>query len=149
MSVFLWASGVQNQTASCCRTAKTCVSLPLYDQMHVYGLFSWVGLAVQCLKAIAFTFIRCFYPKRLAQVIHCLSVFVFFGNWTHDLCTANSMLYHWATGTSHTEFEFFACWKINTTSHCVSIMLTDCLWNVRPSLKKKWIRFDFLCFSRT
>ncbi len=32
------------------------------------------------------------------QVIHLLSVWVFPGNWTHDLCAANAMLYHWATG---------------------------------------------------
>ncbi len=29
-----------------------------------------------------------------------LSVHVFPGNRTHDLCTANAMLYHWATGTN-------------------------------------------------
>ncbi len=28
-----------------------------------------------------------------------LSVHVFPGNRTHNLCTANAMLYHWATGT--------------------------------------------------
>ncbi len=28
-----------------------------------------------------------------------LSVCVFPGNWTHNLCAANAMLYHWATGT--------------------------------------------------
>ncbi len=33
------------------------------------------------------------------QVIHLLSVCVFPGNWTHVLCAANTMLYHWATGT--------------------------------------------------
>ncbi len=36
-----------------------------------------------------------------------LSVSVFPGNWTHNLCAANAMLYHWATGTfkdcRHTE----------------------------------------------
>ncbi len=26
-----------------------------------------------------------------------LSVCVFPGNWTHNLCAANAMLYHWAT----------------------------------------------------
>ncbi len=30
------------------------------------------------------------------QVIHLLSVCVFPGNWTHDLCAANAMLYHCA-----------------------------------------------------
>ncbi len=33
------------------------------------------------------------------QVIHFLSVCVFPGNRTHNLCAANTMLYHWATGT--------------------------------------------------
>ncbi len=33
------------------------------------------------------------------QAIHLLSVHVFPGNWTHNLCAANAMLYHWATGT--------------------------------------------------
>ncbi len=33
------------------------------------------------------------------QVLHFLSVCVFPGNWTHNLCTANAMLYHWATAT--------------------------------------------------
>ncbi len=33
------------------------------------------------------------------QVIHLLSVCVFPGNWTHNLCAANTMLYHRATGT--------------------------------------------------
>ncbi len=28
-----------------------------------------------------------------------LSVCVFPGNWTHNLCAANAILYHWATGT--------------------------------------------------
>ncbi len=33
------------------------------------------------------------------QAIHLLSVCVFPGDWTHDLCAANAMLYHWATWT--------------------------------------------------
>ncbi len=33
------------------------------------------------------------------QAMYILSVSVFPGNWTHNLCTANAMLYHWATGT--------------------------------------------------
>ncbi len=28
-----------------------------------------------------------------------VSVCVFPGNWTHNLCAANTMLYHWAAGT--------------------------------------------------
>ncbi len=34
-----------------------------------------------------------------------LSVHVFTGNRTHNLCAANAMLYHWATGTG---FELFS-----------------------------------------
>ncbi len=51
---------------------------------------------------IKFTFIRCFYPKRLtvhSGYTYVLSVCVFPGNQTHNLCAANAMLYHWATGT--------------------------------------------------
>ncbi len=33
------------------------------------------------------------------QAIHFLSVYVFPGNQTHNVCAANAMLYHWATGT--------------------------------------------------
>ncbi len=47
-------------------------------------------------------FSRRFYPKRLT--VHSgytcfLSVHVFPGNRTHNLCAANTMLYHWATGS--------------------------------------------------
>ncbi len=48
-----------------------------------------------------YAFSRRFYPKR--HTVHSgytfLSVCVFPGNRTHDLCAANAMLYHWATGT--------------------------------------------------
>ncbi len=40
------------------------------------------------------------------QAIHFLSVCVFPGNWTHNLCAANVMLYHWATGTRQHEAKF-------------------------------------------
>ncbi len=33
------------------------------------------------------------------QAIHFLSVCVFPGNWTHNICAANAMLYHWTTET--------------------------------------------------
>ncbi len=54
---------------------------------------------------------RRFYPKWLTgiQVIHFLSVCVFPGNWTHNLCTANAMLYHWATGTHTWCYEHILC----------------------------------------
>ncbi len=49
-----------------------------------------------------YAFSRRFYPKWLT--VHSgysffLSVHVFPGNRTHNLCAANGMLYHWATGT--------------------------------------------------
>ncbi len=46
-------------------------------------------------------FSRRFYPKRLtvhSGYTFVLSVCVFPGNRTHNLCAANAMLYHWATG---------------------------------------------------
>ncbi len=39
------------------------------------------------------------------QAIHFLSVHVFPGNRTHNLCVANAMLYHWATGTLTKEYR--------------------------------------------
>ncbi len=59
----------------------------------IYLLFS--------LYIYIFTFIRCFYPKRLtvhSGYTYFWSVCVFPGNRTHNLCAANAMLYHWATG---------------------------------------------------
>ncbi len=54
------------------------------------------------------------------QVIHLLSVCVFAGNWTHNLCDATAMLYHWATGTQNRNFNddiifrFFLCLSSET-----------------------------------
>ncbi len=55
-----------------------------------------------CIEFIyIYAFSRRFYPKQVT--VHSgykfLSVHVFPGNWTHNLCAANAMLYHWATGT--------------------------------------------------
>ncbi len=57
-----------------------------------------------------YAFSRRFYPKRLTEhsgYTFLLSVSVFPGNGTHDLCTANAMLYHWATNPLETHWEFF------------------------------------------
>ncbi len=43
------------------------------------------------------------------QTIHFLSVCVFPGNWTHNLCAANAMLYHWATGTDKENLDLSDC----------------------------------------
>ncbi len=58
------------------------VSSPAYsvDMLHLADAF--IQSDLQCI-----------------QVIHVLSVSVFPGNWTHNLCAANAMLYHWDTGT--------------------------------------------------
>ncbi len=42
------------------------------------------------------------------QAIHFLSVCVFPGNQTHNLCAANTMLYHWATGTQIKDQRFWS-----------------------------------------
>ncbi len=44
---------------------------------------------------LADTFIQS--DLQCIQVIHFWSVRVFSGNWTHNLCAANAMLYHWNT----------------------------------------------------
>ncbi len=49
-------------------------------------------------KCITFTFSRRFYPSAFRSYFF-LSVHEFPGNRTHNLCAANAMLYHWATGT--------------------------------------------------
>ncbi len=54
----------------------------IYTRMHLADAF--IQSDLQCI-----------------QVIHLLSVYVFPGNLTHDLCAANAMLYHWATGTQN------------------------------------------------
>ncbi len=52
-------------------------------------------------NSVIISFSRCFYPEQLT--VHSgytfLSVCVFAGNWTHNFYTADTMLYHWATGT--------------------------------------------------
>ncbi len=47
------------------------------------------------------------------QYIHLLSVHVFPGNRTHNLCAANAMLYHWAKGT----LCLFVCFSVNKYLH--------------------------------
>ncbi len=69
-----------------------------------------------------YAFSRRFYPKWLT--VHSgynifLSVHVFPGNRIHNLCAANAMLYHWATGT------LLKSWFIITTlSDKINIHLT-------------------------
>ncbi len=62
------------------------------------------------------------------QVINFLSVCVFHGYRTHNLCAANAMLYHWATGT-HSFFKGIVHPKIK-------ILLSITLPQVVPNLYK-------------
>ncbi len=57
---------------------------------------------------------RRFYPKRLIQAILFFCQYVP-GNWTHNLCAANAMLYHWATGTHYFSCSFFSKLSQNAT----------------------------------
>ncbi len=54
------------------------------------------------------------------QAIHFLSVYVFPGNQTHNVCAANAMLYHWATGTVQIRLhsgDAFSLWcRLNSES---------------------------------
>ncbi len=65
--------------------------------------FTWHSL-LPLVLLFTFTFMHladAFIQRDLQciQSIHILSVCVFPGNRTHNLCAANTMLYHWATGT--------------------------------------------------
>jgi len=55
------------------------------------------------------------------RAIHLLSVCVFPGNWTNDLCAANATLYHWATGTKHVHLR-------TKSIYCSFIKLRLNLW---------------------
>ncbi len=78
--------------------------------MHVWALFletNLINTAATFVSLVSIVYILLFihygfYPKRLtvhSGYTFVLSVCVFPGNRTHNLCAANVMLYHWATGT--------------------------------------------------
>ncbi len=70
------------------------------SQMLNITKYTFSGWYITCMH-LADAFIQS--VLQCIQVIHLLSVHVFPGNRTHNLCAANTMLYHWATGTtSHT-----------------------------------------------
>ncbi len=60
------------------------------------------------------------------QFIHFLLVCVFPGNWTHNLCAAHAMLYHWAAGTPRTisQIKSLLLSHHHSTSALVSEILT-------------------------
>ncbi len=56
-----------------------------------------------------YAFSRRFYQKWLSAFrLYILYQYVFPGNWTHNLCTANAMLYHWATQEPFVQFDGFS-----------------------------------------
>ncbi len=76
---------------------------------EVCAIWSILDLVyLSCFTALCYIYIYAF-SRRFQATHFFLSVCVFPGNWTHNLCAANAMLYHWATGI---------CW--NKISHvCV------------------------------
>ncbi len=68
---------------------------------HDVCSFFHFSKSCQFIYIYIYAFSRRFYPKRLtvhSGYTFVLSVCVFPGNRTHNLCAANAMLYHWATG---------------------------------------------------
>ncbi len=67
------------------------------------------------------------------HLAHVLSVCVFPGNRTHNLCAANTMLYHWATGTQHLPYVLLTTspwlcgpnsWVLNNKyGWCVNVLI--------------------------
>ncbi len=53
-----------------------------------------------------------------------LSVCVFPGNWTHSLCAANALFYHWATGTCFIDGEMI---QIQTQSVFMLVVFDCCV----------------------
>ncbi len=110
--------------------------------VYIYIIFTFMHLAD--------TFIQS--DLQCIQHIHLLSVCVFPGNRTHNLCAANAVLYHWATGTCFIPdtciaFSLFICsgasvsdeftfWFIcpqttgaNYFPHIVFVFLPNEMWN--------------------
>ncbi len=72
-----------------------------YSHTHTLTFTQEVNIFMN-LYIYIYAFNRRFYPKRLtvhSGYTFVLSVCVFPWNRTHNLCAANAMLYHWATGT--------------------------------------------------
>ncbi len=86
---------------------------------------------ISVLVLLDLTLIRHFYPKRLTG--HSSIACVFPGNWTHDLCTANAMLYHWATGTQ----DFSAAF--DTVDHNILLQRLE-NWVRLSGMEHKWFR---------
>ncbi len=70
------------------------------------------------------------------QAIHLLSVCVFPGNRTHNLCAANAMLHHWATETlsKYTKYTKYHIYQCNLPLISVWSEGKTSLWRFIPKL---------------
>ncbi len=115
-SFFAWTFILQYATIS--TSWQTCWGVFEWDVFGGHGrvltfiknLFGFETLWISSMhgRLVAFTFMHladAFIQSDLQciQAIHFLSVCVFPGNRTHNLCAADAMLYHWATGTHQRE----------------------------------------------
>ncbi len=94
------------------------------------------------------------------QIIHLLSVCVFPGNWTHNLCAANAMLYHWATGTltdgKGSSWNQWRTFNFRTNTYCTVISLIVAakfmmlIYNLTEYFNQStmhWIDQKWLCYK--
>ncbi len=83
------------------------------------------------------------------QVIHVLSVCVFSGNWTHNVCAANAMLYHWATGTRNPKIRHLITIPAETEHFIVNLPLPNPTNTLCPLLRPCIPLFHYRSGSRT
>ncbi len=105
------------------------------DSAFIYSVVSW-DILTSVLTAkdlVRFTFTHladAFIQSDLQciQAVRFWSVCVFLGNRTHNLCTANTMLYHWATGTPGDIAQVWGRHVVNAIKRGIlfSIHLTKC-----------------------
>ncbi len=85
-----------------------------------------------------YAFSRRFYPKRLTGYTFFVSMCVP-GNWTHNLCAANAMLYHWATGTPVPVQVFSNTWNATLLSVSSSFSVFGSVLSLRcPPSQSVW-----------
>ncbi len=123
---FVWSLLLCENYSNCYKFSKGFTNF----QAALYIIFSVnkIKATTTTLLGYIFTFLhfyafsRRFYPKRLTvhsgYTLFCQ--YVFPGNWTHNLCAANAMLYHWAT--THSGVSCLQVWKFEI-HHLSSLVL--------------------------
>ncbi len=108
---------VLDQTKSVSFSWTHAVKRTHFISVYAHHLIYMIPIVSQVLKQhkqhiyMFYAFSRRFYPKR--PTVHSgytfsfVSTHVFPGNRTHNLCAANAMLYHWATGTQKIKHNSF------------------------------------------